>query len=334
MKIRIATRWIGENSPVFIIAEGGINHNGNIKIAKQLIIKAKESGADAIKFQTFKAEDLASPKSRFFKVFRRTELSYEEFGELSDFAKSNKIIFFSTPFSNDAVDLLSRLNAPAFKIASGDLTNIPLIKYVATKNKPVIISTGMADINDVKYAVRAIRSTGNNKIIIMHSVSAYPTPLTETNLSSISQLSKVFPYPIGYSDNGKNLLVPLIAVAVGAKIIEKHLIVSKKSKSPDSSISATPSQFKMLIKNMLEVKSMLGDGNKHCQPSELENRINARRSITASVAIKKGTKLTMNMIKIQRPATGIPPMHLHKVIGKKTRKNIEVSESIKWSDLK
>ena len=334
MRIKISNKWIGGRSPVFVVAEAGINHNGSMSTAKGLIVNARESGADAIKFQTFKAEDLASPKSKFFKVFKNLEFNSEEFGELSDYAKSHEIIFFSTPFSNEAVDILSKLHTPAFKIASGDLTNIPLIKYVSSKNKPVIISTGMSNINEVKFAVKSVQSTGNNKIIIMHSVSVYPTPPNETNLKSIEQLGKIFSYPIGYSDNGRDLLVPLISVAVGAKIIEKHFTLSEKMKGPDHSISATPTQLKMLVKKIRQIEEMLGDGKKRCQSSELENRINARRSITANITIKKGTRISLSMIGIKRPATGIAPLYLRNVVGRKAVRNIRIHDPIKWTDLR
>ena len=166
MKIKIQKKWVGEKNPVFVIAEGGINHNGSVKLAKKIIEKAKKSGADAVKFQTFRAVDLVSPKSKAFRIFKKVELTNENFAELADYAKSQKIIFLSTPFSNEAVDLLHKIGTPAFKIASGDLTDIPLVKYAASKKKPMIISTGMGNINEIKDAIKSIQRI-NNKIIIM-----------------------------------------------------------------------------------------------------------------------------------------------------------------------
>lgn len=334
LRIKIANKWIGEQSPVFIIAEAGINHNGNLQIAKKLIKKAKECDADAIKFQTFKAEDLTSIKSKFFKIFKNLELSYSDFIELYYYAKKQNIIIFSSPFSFEAIDLLTKIKTPAFKIASGDLTNIPLIKYAASKKKPMIISTGMSTIEEIKNALRTIQSEGNNKIIILHSVSAYPTPINEVNLQTIQLLKRKFHYPIGYSDNGSELLVPLIAVSNGAKVIEKHFTLDRKLKGPDHKLSADPQQFRILVNNIRSVEMMLGNGIKNCQPSEIENRVNARRSITANVTIPKGSKITQKMIGIKRPATGIEPKYFNEVLGKTATRTIKSEESLKWKDIR
>jgi len=333
LKIKISNKWVGDGSPVFIMAEAGMNHNGSVKIAKKMISEAKRAGADGIKFQTFKADDLAIPKSKFFKIFKRLEFSDSDFEELADYAKINSIIFCSTPFSLTAVDLLSKLRVPAIKIASGDLTDIPLIKYAASKKKPMIISTGMANMTEVKDAVRAIKSTGNKKIIIMHCVSAYPTPPNEVNLNVIHELKKQFHYPIGFSDNGPGIVVPLTSIAVGAKILEKHFTLNRKMKGPDQSLSADPIQLKQIVTKTREIEELLGDGKKRCQPSELENKINARRSITATKTIEKGNKITKDMIITKRPALGIEPVYLNKVIGKKAAKKIKIHESLKWHHL-
>ncbi len=334
MKIKISNKWVGNNNPVFMIAEGGINHNGKLSFAKKIISKAKAAGADAVKFQTFKAEDLASSKSKYFKIFKKLELDFEEFGELSDCAKSQKIIFLSTPFSNDAVNYLHKINTPAFKIASGDLTNLPLIKHAASKKKPIILSTGMANPIEIRDAVKTIQSTNNKKIILMHSVSSYPAPINETNLLSIKYLKEKYSYPIGYSDNGKDLAVPLVAVILGAKIIEKHFTLNKKMKGPDHKLSADPSDFENLVKNIRNSTKMLGNGIKKCQPSELENRINARRSITSKINIMKNEVIKNDMITLNRPANGISPKFLTRVIGKKSKKKISAGDSIKWNDLR
>jgi len=334
LKIRISNKLIGEENPVFIVAEAGINHNGSVKIAKKLIKKAKECGADAIKFQTFQATDLASTKSKFFKIFKKLELNSNDFAELYHYSRSQGIIFFSTPFSFEAVDLLSRLKVPSFKIASGDLTNIPLIEYAATKKKPMIISTGMANIKEIQKAVKAIQKTGNKKIVILHSVSTYPSPLDEVNLKTLHAMEKQFSYPLGYSDNGNDMLVPIIAVAMGAKLIEKHFTLNKKMSGPDHKISADPKQFSNLIKNVRKVEKILGKELKRCQKSELENRINARRSIVTNVSIEKGTRIKKYMIGIKRPATGIEPIYFNKVIGKTAQRKIKAEKFLKWKDVR
>lgn len=333
MNVKISNKTIGEKFPAFIIAEAGINHSGSLKIAKQLISKAKSSGADAIKFQTFKASDIASTSSPFFKILKKLELSDSDFKKLSDYAKKRKMIFLSTPFSFDAVDLLTKLKVPAFKIASGDLTHIPLIKYAARKMKPMIISTGMATLNEIREAVNSIKAVKNKKILIMHSISGYPTPENEVNLNVIKNFKKIFPYPIGFSDNGESNLVPLIAVALGAKIIEKHFTINKKMNGPDHKISVDPKQLKTMIKDIRKIEKMIGDGGKICQPSELKNRIAARRSIITNVDLKKNTKLTKEMISVKRPAKGIEPKYFSSILGKKMKKNLRKEQPLKWNDL-
>lgn len=334
MNIRIAEKQIGKKYPVFVVAEAGINHNGNVKIAKNMISSAKDCGADAIKFQTFRAGDLASKKSKFFKIFKKVEIDYTHLGELSDHAKKERIIFFSTPFSEEAVDVLSDLHVPAFKIASGDITHIPLIKKVASKKKPIIISTGMSNFAEIDFAVKTIKSERNNKIIIMHSVTSYPTPSSDANLRAINTLQCRYKYPIGYSDNGAGILVPIIAVSLGARIIEKHFTLNKKMNGPDHSFSADPNELSLLVKKIRETEIILGDGKKNPQPSELQNIQHARRSIITLVDIKKGDKLTYSNIAIKRPGIGIMPLNFHKIIGASAKRNIKIDQPIKWSDIK
>ena len=332
MSISIKNKIIGGNS-VFIVAEAGINHNGKLSIAKKLVSKAKEAGADAIKFQTFEASDLTSIHSKYYKIFKKLALNSSDFSEISDYAKSLGIIFFSAPFSNHAVDMLHKLKVPAFKIASGDLTNHPLISYTAKKMKPMILSTGMSNFDEIKQAIKAVQMTGNKKIIIMHSVSAYPTPTNEVNLNSISWLQNKIPYPVGFSDNGKDMLVPIIAVAKGSRIIEKHFTINHKLSGPDHTLSANPKEFLMMVKQIREIEKMLGDDVKKCQPSEIDGLISVRRSITATRQINKGTKITIDMVSPKRPATGIEPKFLPKILGKISKKNILKDQSIQWSDL-
>ena len=333
MKIKISNKWIGNEQRAFIIAEGGINHNGKVSIAKKIILAAKDAGADAIKFQTFTAEDLTSIHSKYYKLFKKLELSIQDFDELSSFAKKQKIIFLSTPFSNNAVDQLSKINMVAYKIASGDLTDLPLIKYAAKKNKPMILSTGMATIKDIKEAIKSIVHI-NKKIILLHSSSAYPTPYNQTNLTAIHTLKKQFPYPVGYSDNGDDMDVPLIAVASGAKIIEKHFTYNKKLWGPDQKLSASPTELRNMIKKIRKIEEMLGDGIKKCQPSEVENLIHVRRSLTAKQHIKKGTKISEENLVIKRPALGIAPKFFDQILGMIAIKDIKQDQSIEWKDVR
>ncbi|MBS3926356.1 MAG: N-acetylneuraminate synthase family protein [Nitrosarchaeum sp.] len=334
MKIKISNKWVGEKHPAFVIAEAGINHNGDLKIAKKLITEAKKANADSIKFQTFQASDLASKKSKYYNLFKKLEFSDAEFTELSHYAKSKDIIFLSTPFSLKAVDLLAKLRVPAFKIASGDLTNLPLIKYAASKNKPMIISTGMANMKEINEAIKTIQNTKNNKIIVMHSVSGYPTPIDQVNLNIIKSMAEKIHYPIGYSDNGSDNLVPIVAVVLGAKIIEKHFTLNKKMNGPDHSMSCDPKELREIIINMRSAEKMLGTDEKSCQPSELINKTMARRSIITLNDIPKNTIIDKNMVGIKRPATGIAPKFIDKIIGKKTKQKIKAETPLRWSDIK
>ena len=331
--MKIKNKEIGDNCPVFVVAEIGINHNGDINTAKKLISKAKQSGADAVKFQTFKASDLAIPSSKYFSIFKKVEFNETNFLELSNYAKTKKIIFFSTPSSIEAVDFLDRIKVPIFKISSGDLTNIPLIEHVASKNKPIILSTGMSTIEEIKLAIKTIIKKRNKKIIILHSVSGYPTPVNEANLNVINSLKNQFPFIIGFSDNGEGIEVSSLATAVGAKVIEKHFTLDKKMHGGDHKISADPDDFRNMVKKIRDVEKILGIERKTVQISEEDNRIQARKSLTANTTIKKGTKITKNMISIMRPATGILPKDMNKVVGKTARKQIKMYESLKWKNL-
>lgn len=333
IKLKIGDSSISKNDPTYIIAEAGINHNGRLKNAIKMIDEAKKTGANAIKFQTFLAEDLTSEKSKFYKLFKKLELSNEDFRKLNNYASKKKIDFLSTPFSFDAVDLLMELDVPAIKIASGDITNIPLIKYASSKRKPMILSTGMAKISEIRDAIKSVKSQKNSKIAILHSVSSYPSPLKEVNLKSIISLQKSLKNIIGFSDNGNDLLVPVIASALGAKIIEKHFTLNKNLIGPDHLISANPKEFTEMVKNIRKTEIVLGNGVKKCQPSELENIIEARRSITAKIEILQGEKIERKMISFKRPSTGIAPKFINKILGKKAKNNIKKDESIKWNQL-
>ncbi len=332
MKIKIADKQIGTNCPIFLVAEAGINHNGSLKIAKKMVDEAKKIEVDAIKFQTYKTDEF-NTNEKYFKIFKKAELRYDEFEELSDYAKSKEIIFFSTPLSEKSADVLYKLKIPMFKIASGDITHAPLLKHIASMKKPIIISTGMSNIKEIKDAISIIKNKKNNKIILMHSVSAYPTPFNEVNMMAMNLLKKKFPYPVGYSDNGHGILVSQVGASLGAKIIEKHFTLNKKMKGPDQSLSADPNEFQELVRRIREIEQILGKENKYSQPSEQETRIAARRSIVANSTIPSGTKIKKTMLSIKRPATGISPSKLNMVIGKYTKKRISFNQTIKWDDI-
>ena len=338
---------IGERENCFIIAEAGINHNGDIKLAKKLVDVAKEAGADAVKFQTFKAENvvaentaMASYQRRNIKrketqqeMLKRMELDYKDFIRLKEYCDKKKIIFLSTPHSEDAIDFLEEL-VPAYKVGSGDLTNLPFLEKIAKKKKPVILSTGMATLSEVKEAVRTLKRAKNNKIILLHCTTNYPCPLEEVNLKAMLTLKKEFDLPVGYSDHTLGILVPVMAVAMGAQVLEKHFTLNKNLPGPDHKASLEPEELKEMIKTIREVEKALGDGIKKPTKSEEKIKKVVRKSIVAKVDIPKGTKITRDMLDIKRPGTGIEPKYLKRIIGRESKKNIKKDTLIKLSDFK
>jgi|TARA_B110000438_G_scaffold301894_1_gene357995 sialic acid synthase SpsE len=331
---KIGKKFIGKNYPAFIIAEAGINHNGKLKFAKKLIDSAKKCNVDAIKFQTFKADDFTSTSSPYYKLFKKVELSDSDFGELSDYANQCELEFLSTPFSNDAVELLSKLKVSCFKISSGDLTHLPLIKYASSKNKPILLSTGMGSINEIKESIKEVLKTNNQKIGLFHSISSYPTPYNQTNMLAMQTMMEKFVFPIGYSDNGSDMIVPEVAISLGAKLLEKHFTLDKKMKGPDHKLSASPIQMKELVQRVRQIEEIIGDGQKKPQKCEMEGLIAIRRGIITKKDLKKGETITANSIKIARPAKGIEPKFFDKLIGRKILKNIPNNTPLKWNQIK
>jgi N,N'-diacetyllegionaminate synthase len=341
-KVKIGARWIGERESCFIIAEAGVNHNGDIKLAKKLIHVAKDAGADAVKFQSFKAENVVTrkaPKAKYqeqttgsaesqYDMIKKLELSAGNFAELARHAQKNGIIFLSTPFDNESVDLLDGLGVPAFKIASGEITNSPLIRYIAKKGKPVILSTGMSTLGEIKEALQVIQSEGIKNIVLLHCITAYPAKVEDVNLKAMETLRCEFKLPVGLSDHTLGIAIPIAAVALGACVIEKHFTLDKSLPGPDHEASLEPEELKQMIKAIREVEKAMGDGNK--MPTEEEKQIQkvARRSIVARVSIPKGTIITEAMLDIKRPGTGIEPKNMHMVIDRKARRFIEQDKVI------
>ncbi len=331
--VEINETRIGNNEPTYFIAEAGLNHNGDLNIAKQLIKTAKDCGANAVKFQTFKTEEFLAKSSQYFDVFKNVELTYEDFGELSDYAKKVGITFFSTPFDVTSADALYDLNIPCFKIASSDLTNIPLLDHISKFNIPMIISTGLATMNDVIDAIDVCKKNDNNQLIILHCIANYPTQPEETNLDAITTLKQKFPFPIGYSDNGDSTLVDLVAVSLGASVIEKHFTLDRNSNGPDHFFSIEPVELKKLISQIRLIEQIKGTGIKSPQKSELANISAIRKSITAKLDLQQNQVLILNDLSVKRPATGIEPKHLHQIIGKKLNKSIKKDTPLTWGDL-
>jgi N-acetylneuraminate synthase/N,N'-diacetyllegionaminate synthase len=341
-KIRIGDKIVGHDEPCFIIAEAGSNHNGNLEQAKKLIDAAVEAGANAIKFQIFKAENLYSkytPEFSYLKgqnvyeLIKDIETPREWLKELAGYCETKNIIFLATPFDFEAVDLLDK-SVPAFKIASFEITDLELLKYAAAKEKPMILSTGMANLGEIEDAITAIKSVGNEDIVLLHCNSLYPTPAEVVDLKAMATMKTAFKVPVGFSDHTLGIHMPIAAVAMGACVIEKHFTLSREMKGPDHSFAIEPVELKELVRCVREVEKAKGTGIK--KKSELESEemyVKARRSIHAKVDIPKETKITRDMLIIKRPGYGIKPKFIDIVVGRKAKRDIKEDKWITWGDV-
>lgn len=338
-KIRIKNRLIGTGEPVFIIAEAGVNHNGDIELAKKLIDVAVEAKVDAVKFQTFKAEEVVTKEvgiANYAKknigkditqinMMKNFELGYEEFRDLKEYCDKKDIIFLSTPHSFDAIDFLEDL-VPAYKFGSGDIANIPSIKHAAKKGKPMFIGTGISTIQEVRDAIDAIKSENNEQIIALHCTTNYPCPLEEVNLRAMMTMQRELDCLIGYSDHTSDILVPIMATTMGAVAIEKHFTMDKSLPGPDHKASLEPDKLKNMVREIRNTEKALGSFDKKPTESEKEIMKFVRKSIVAKQDIKKGSIIDWDMLTIKRPGTGLKPVDLDKLIGKKTKRYISKDE--------
>jgi N,N'-diacetyllegionaminate synthase len=339
-KVTIAGRLIGKGQPCFVIAEAGVNHNGDINMAKKLIDAVKEAGATAVKFQTFKAEHVVTREAgkaayqiettgneeSQFEMIKKLELSESDFRELFHYAHEKGIVFLSSPFDKDSVDLLDELGMPAFKIGSGEITNFPLLEYIARKGKPIILSTGMATLREVEEALQVIQDQGVKDIILLHCVTSYPAMAKDINLKAMETLSVAFNLPVGLSDHTVGITIPIAAVALGACVIEKHLTLDRKLPGPDHRASLEPEELRQMIEAIRDVENAMGDGIKRLTEKEEEIKKAARRSIVAKVDIPLGTTITEDMLDIKRPGTGMEPKYISKVVGSVARSLIRRDE--------
>lgn len=340
MKIKIGSHFVGENEPTFIIAEAGANHNRDFDIAKKLIDIAADAKADAVKFQTYSAETLYSKKTPIFlkdkdirpyDLIKKLELPRDWQPKLKKYAEQKGIIFLSTPFDYAAVDELDELDLPAFKLASFEIVDLELIKYAASKQKPMIISTGMASLGDIEDAITAIHSVGNINIILLHCNSLYPTPVEVVNLNAIETMHKAFSLPIGFSDHTLGIHVSLAATAMGACVIEKHFTLDRSLPGPDHPFAIEPDELKELVSNIRDIGAAKGDGIK--QRSSLEDEEvyqKARRSIIALCDIPAGMLITKSMLVVKRPGYGIAPKFMDIVVGRTARVDIEKDDWLRW----
>lgn len=334
-----------------IIAEAGVNHNGSMELARQLIEAAANVGADFVKFQTFKAEALVSQSAKKadyqqrnlqdkdqtqFAMLKKLELNKEMHKELITHCKKCGIHFLSTGFDIESIDFLDSLNIPFFKIPSGEITNKPYLEHIAKKGKPVVISTGMADMQEISDALNVLIKGGVDKeqITVLHCNTEYPTPMKDVNLKAMLSIRDAFRVKVGYSDHTLGIEVPIAAVALGATIIEKHFTLDRNLPGPDHKASLEPDELKAMVQTIRNIElAISGSGKKEPSPSELPNKEIARKSIHMKKSVPEGTILSKEHLVMKRPGNGISPMEVEKVLGKKVLRNLVEDTLLKWEDL-
>lgn len=345
---RVGSRVIADGAaPTFVIAEAGVNHNGDAALARRLVDIAAEAGADAVKFQAFSTDALVSrhaPKAAYqaettgagetqHQMLARLELTAGQQASLAKAAAARGIVFFSSVFDEDSVDALDAIGVALFKVPSGEITNLPLLRRVAGKGKPIVLSTGMSTMDEVADAVAAIREAGDPPLALLHCVSAYPAPAAETNLRAMDTLRDAFALPVGLSDHTLGISVSVAAVARGACIIEKHFTVDRSLPGPDHRASLSPSELRGLVDAIRTVEAALGTGEKGPTASELDTKRVARKSLVAARAIAAGETLTSELLRIKRPGTGISPAELERAVGRRVRRALAADEVIDWAAL-
>lgn len=331
-------------SKVFIIAEAGVNHNGSLELAKRLVDVATEAGADAVKFQTFKADKLVSKNAQKaeyqkqttaaeesqYDMIKKLELDENAHRELIRYCDQKKIMFLSTPFDHDSIDLLDGFGMPIFKIPSGEITNLPYLRHIGHLGKEVMLSTGMADLGEIEDALDALMQTGTpkEKITVLHATTEYPCPIEEVNLRAMRTIRAAFGVKVGYSDHTQGIEVPIAAVAMGACVIEKHFTLNRNMEGPDHKASLVPDELKAMVAAIRNVKIALGDGIKKPSKSETKNIAIARKSIVAARLITLGEIFSEDNITIKRPGNGISPMRWNEVIGRTAPRDFAADELI------
>lgn len=340
MPAKIGENIIGNGHPCFVIAEAGVNHNGQMDLAFKLVDAAKDAGANAVKFQTFKTEKVVSPiapKAEYqvantesagsqLDMIRKLELTFNEFRQLHAYCAERKILFLSTPFDTESADFLNELGMTGFKIPSGEITNFPLVAHVARMQKPIIMSTGMANMGEVTRALEEIYTCGNRDVVLLHCVSNYPAEPSSINLRAMATMREEFRVDVGYSDHTRGIEIPLAAVALGACVIEKHFTLDKNLPGPDHKASLEPHELREMVRCIRNVEASLGNGKKIPTADELKTADAARRSLVAARRILAGTVITDEMIAILRPGTGLQPAMKPSVVGKRLLRNLDEGE--------
>lgn len=329
-------------SKTFIIAEAGVNHNGNIETAKKLVDAAVMAGADAVKFQTFKTENLVCRDARKanyqmettdknesqFDMLKRLELTSEMHEQLMEYCGQKEIMFLSTPFDIDSLYYLIDLGVDIIKIPSGEVTNYPLLREAGRANKRIILSSGMSTLDEVKDAVKVLKDNGSRDVTVLHCNTEYPTPYSDVNLQAMLTLKKILNVEVGYSDHTQGIEIPIAAVTLGAVVIEKHFTLDKNMEGPDHKASLEPSELQAMVRAIRNIESALGDGQKKPSESEKKNIDTARKSIVAKCEIEAGERLTEDNLTTKRPGTGISPMQWNQVIGQSARRRFSADELI------
>lgn len=324
-----------------IIAEAGVNHNGSLEIAKELVRTAKECGADIVKFQTAKLDSLVSKHAEMAdyqkknigkeesqkEMLSKLLLSYDDFIELADYCRQTGIMFLSTPFDIDSIHFLDPMQ-DIWKVPSGEITNYPYLVEIAKTGKKVIISTGMCEMNEIEEVLNVLKDNGTSDITVLHCTTEYPAPFDEVNLNVMSTLKKKFGYPVGYSDHTRGIEVPIAAVALGAEVIEKHFTLDRNMEGPDHKASLEPSELKAMVEGIRNIEKALGICEKKPSEIEMKNRLVARKSIVALKDIKAGDRFTADNLTTKRPGSGISPMKWNDVIGQTAKRDFSEDELI------
>lgn len=346
-----------DNQHTFVIAEAGVNHNGSVSLALQLVDAAKAAGADAVKFQAYGAERLAArsaPMADYQKASRggnrapaaqreaedtqlamlkELELGAAEFARIAEYCNEVGLTFLASPFDEAAVDMLAGLSVSPMKIPSGELTNLPLLRHIGALHCPVILSTGMSWLAEVEAAVRVLQEAGSSNITLLHCVTQYPTPPDQVNLRAMTTLATAFGLPVGYSDHTEGIDIAIAAVALGATVIEKHLTLDATLPGPDHSSSLEPDQFGGMVRAIRNVELALGDGRKRPAPIEVPNIVVARKSLVSARDLAAGQRLQAGDVVFKRPGSGIPPHELERVVGRTMATDVGADQVIGWEDL-
>ncbi len=340
--IKIGNDYIGDNYPIYIIAEIGGNFL-NFEEAKKLIDLAYEASANAVKLQTYKAENISSKSAMYdmpntgnvsqFDLFKKYEIDFELHKAIWGYCRKKGLFVFSTPSHVTDIELLEKLNCQVYKIGSDDAYNIPFLEEVASIGKPIILSTGMCTMDEVRESVSAILGKGNSDLILLHCVTNYPANTEHTNLKVIQEMKKEFNLPVGYSDHTLGNTCCLGAAAMGANVIEKHFTYDKNAEGPDHILSADPEELKQLVEGIRILERAMGDGVKRPSEGERTTRINNRKSIIALKDISRGTVITKDMVAIKRPGYGVQPKYIHQIIGRVAKADIKAEEPILWDQV-